>query len=85
MTSRSVLGGIGDTYGRKPFWLTGDLEDSTQFGHGGCPKLRNLGCGLVGETALDSLIRRLVQLIQEEGCLEYDTYLAKVPYFQHEV
>ena len=46
MTSRMSQNGIGGAYGRKPFWLTGGLARCHSFGHGGCPKLRNLGCGM---------------------------------------
>ena len=48
MASRCAPDGIGAASGRKPFWLMGGLVRWRHFGHLGCPKLRNLGCGRDG-------------------------------------
>ena len=50
MTYLLSIYGIGAIYDRKPFWLTGPLAGCAQIGYGGCPKVRNLGCGGFGGT-----------------------------------
>ena len=65
MTSRLSPYGIGAIYGRKPFWLTGGLTEWSHFGYGGCPELRNLGCG--GDGGLAQMLRDREHALHDDG------------------
>ena len=56
VTSRLFKYGIGEAYDRKPFWLVGGLPGYAYIGHGGCPKVRNLGFGRDGGLVFNSQI-----------------------------